>query len=113
MITAKYTAVLEHASVKISENDASAEKQKSNQVQQNYSNVDLKQLASELNKILSSSDMMNRKVELSYNENINRIIITVMNKETGSIIAEIPCKEIQNLALHLKEAIGIVIDNNA
>ncbi len=66
-----------------------------------------------LKKIADASDILNKKVRLSFNEDINRVIITIMNKETNEVLQEIPCKELQDLALHLKEAIGILFDKTA
>lgn len=77
------------------------------------SSPDLDQVIEDLNRITSSSDILNRKVKLSVNKDINRIIIKIVEKDTDRVIKEIPCKEIQQLAAHLKKAIGILYDDNA
>lgn len=74
---------------------------------------DLKQISIEINKLVASKDLSNRRVELHYNKELNRVIITVYDKESNEVLREIPCKELQNLALYLKEAIGLIFDNKA
>jgi len=77
------------------------------------SGADTEKLMEELRSIISKSDILNKRVELSLNTRINRIIITVLNKQTGEMIKQIPCEELQKLAEHLKEASGIFCDNKA
>ena len=79
----------------------------------NQNSPDLDQVIEDLNRITSSSNILNRKVKLSVNKDINRIIIKIVEKDTDRVIKEIPCKEIQQLAAHLKKAIGILYDDNA
>ena len=79
----------------------------------NQNSPDLDKVIEDLNRITSSSDILNRKVKLSVNKDINRIIIKIVEKDTDRVIKEIPCKEIQQLAAHLKKAIGILYDDNA
>jgi len=67
----------------------------------------------ELGTIAESNQILNKRVKLSLNKEINRIIITIVEKDTDRVIKEIPCREIQSLAAHLKQAIGILYDDNA
>ena len=78
-----------------------------------HSHPEIEQVMDELKKITESNDVLNRRVKLSINKEINRIIITVVDKNTDEVIREIPCKELQNLAAQLQEAIGILYDQNA
>ena len=55
-------------------------------------------------------ELIDRKVQLRINKNINRVIITIVDKQSNEVIKEIPCEELQNLALHLREAIGLLFD---
>ena len=71
---------------------------------------EVQQITEEINRMISSMDLTNRRIELRVNEDINRIIITVYNKDNNEVLREIPCKELQNLALYLKEAIGLLYD---
>jgi len=74
---------------------------------------DLQQIAHDINKLITSKAISNLKVSMSYNKEINRIIITVIDPENNTILREIPCKELQNLALYLKEAVGVIFDKKA
>jgi flagellar protein FlaG len=73
--------------------------------------ADLKQISDDINRLVTSRAISNMRVELHFNEEINRIIITVYNKDNNEIVREIPCKELQNLAMYLKEAVGLIFDN--
>jgi uncharacterized FlaG/YvyC family protein len=67
----------------------------------------------DLKKLAEASDIVNKKVKLSINPDINRMIITIMEKDTNRVISIIPCEELQKLAMHLKEAVGILYDKIA
>ena len=73
---------------------------------------DIDEVMRDLNRI-AKSNILNKKVKLSVNKEINRVIIKIVDKDTDRIIKEIPCKEMQQLAIHLKKAIGILFDENA
>ncbi|HRU44178.1 MAG TPA: flagellar protein FlaG [Spirochaetota bacterium] len=60
-----------------------------------------------------SLELLNRKVHLRVNKDINRVIITIVDKESNQVVKEIPCEELQNLAAHLKKAIGVLHDEEA
>lgn len=73
----------------------------------------IEEVVNDLNNITANSNILNKKVRLSLNKELNRVIISIVDKDTDRVIKEIPCKEIQNLAAHLKKAIGILYDSNA
>lgn len=58
----------------------------------------------------NSYDLINKEVKLYYHKEINRIIISIIDKETKEVLSEIPCKELQNLAKYLKEELGNLYD---
>jgi flagellar protein FlaG len=74
---------------------------------------DMEKVIEDLNRIADQSDILDKRVKLSFNKEINRVIIRIVDKQSNRIIKEIPFKEIQNLAIHLRQAIGILYDNNA
>jgi flagellar protein FlaG len=76
----------------------------------NIPKQELEKISIEINRMVESKDLSNRRVELRINSEINRIIITVFDKNTNEVVREIPCKELQNLAIYLKEAIGLFYD---
>ncbi len=82
-------------------------------IHKEISELELKNVMEGLDKIAMASEILNKRVKLSINKEINRVIITIVEKDTNRVIKEIPCKELQNLAAHLKEAIGILFDKTA
>lgn len=60
-----------------------------------------------------SLELLNHKVHLKMNKDINRVIITIVDKESNEVVKEIPCEELQNLAAHLKKAVGVLYDKEA
>lgn len=73
--------------------------------------VDIEEILEEIKKFNNGID--DKEIKLSYNEEIDRVIITVLNKHSHEIIAVYPCEELQHLARHLKEMIGIIFDKEA
>ncbi|MBN2544380.1 MAG: flagellar protein FlaG [Spirochaetes bacterium] len=76
-------------------------------------NFDIEKIQIDLNKMLDSLNFLDKKIKLSYNDDINRVIITIMDKETNEVVKQFPSVELQNLAEHLKKAIGILFDKFA
>lgn len=57
--------------------------------------------------------MNDRSVSLSfstYGKNDDKISVTVIDKETGEVIREIPQKELQRLSGKIEEMVGMVFD---
>ena len=81
-------------------------------VNQNVNKVDIQRIQDELNKIIANTDIFSRKIQLNYAGDINRIVITVIDKDSGEVLREIPSKELQNLARHLQDAIGVLYDKS-
>jgi flagellar protein FlaG len=52
----------------------------------------------------------NRRLQFDINREIDRIIVKVIDSDTGEIIREIPEKEIQNLIAQIKKTIGLLYD---
>ena len=81
-------------------------------VQKEIPELSAEKLADDM-EISKPIDLIDRTVHLSVNKNINRVIITVVDKESNEVVNEFPCEEIQHLAAHLKEAIGLLYDDEA
>ena len=54
--------------------------------------------------------MFNKRLQFSINKKINRIVVKVIDGATDTVIREIPPDEIQRLIAHIKEAIGVLVD---
>lgn len=94
---------------KISSKPALTNEQIKQLIQKEIPELNAEELAENL-EISKPIDLINHKVRLSVNKNINRVIITVVDKESNEVVKEFPCEEIQHLAAHLKEAIGLLFD---
>ena len=81
-------------------------------VNQNVEKIDIQRIQDELNKIIANTDIFSRKIQLSYDEEINRVIVTVVDRDSGEVLREIPSKDLQRLARHLKDAIGVLYDKS-
>jgi uncharacterized FlaG/YvyC family protein len=71
---------------------------------------DRKEAERYLNDILDIAQVFNRKLKFSINEEIDRIVVKVIDKETDKVIKEIPPVELQHLYARMKEAIGLIVD---
>jgi len=71
---------------------------------------DRKEAEKYLNDILDIAQIFNRKLKFSINEEIDRIVVKVIDKETDKVIKEIPPVELQHLYARMKEAIGLIVD---
>jgi flagellar protein FlaG len=74
---------------------------------QSYSKEEVEQY---LNKMFKSNLLFNRKLKFSVNRQLNQVIVKVIDRSTDEVIREIPPEEIQRLEAKLKEAIGLLID---
>lgn len=54
----------------------------------------------------------NEKVQFSFHEKTNRIIIKVINSDTNEVVREIPAKYSIKLLEHLQEYMGLFVDES-
>lgn len=52
----------------------------------------------------------NRRFEFVLDEQINRIVVKVIDRDTDKLIKEIPPEEIQHLIARLRETMGLLVD---
>lgn len=72
--------------------------------------VNLERLQQRLKEYNSQLQFQEQEVKLSLNEEINRVIITVINKNTKEVVYEFPYKEIQQLIAQLQDITGVMLD---
>jgi flagellar protein FlaG len=70
------------------------------------------EILSVIGKLNNSLESINEKVSFSYHEENKRIIIKVIDKETREVVREIPPKDIVKLSEHLKEYLGMLVDES-
>jgi flagellar protein FlaG len=67
-----------------------------------------------MEQIKAKTKEMNYSVDMRYDERINRTITRIIDKETGTVIKEIPPEELVKVAVMISNMIeGIIIDNQA
>jgi flagellar protein FlaG len=61
----------------------------------------------------SSSDLFDLSLSFKVNTDLNRIVISVYDKETDEVVKQIPPKEIIDLAERLNEMVGVLFNETA
>ena len=63
-----------------------------------------------LREIVNFSDAFNRRLQFSVNNDLNQVVVKVIDRETDKVIKQIPQEGLQRLHMRLKEAIGLLFD---
>ncbi len=63
-----------------------------------------------LREILRFTEIFNKKLKFNIDEESEQVIVKVIDSETDKVIKEIPPEELQRLYSSMKEAIGLLID---
>ncbi len=63
-----------------------------------------------LREIVNFSDAFNRKLQFSVNNDLNQVVVKVIDRDTDKVIKEIPHEGLQRLHMRLKEAVGLLFD---
>ena len=63
-----------------------------------------------LREIVNFSDTFNRRLKFSVNRELNQVVVKVIDRETDKVIKEIPHEGLQRLHVRLKEAMGLLFD---
>ncbi len=69
--------------------------------------VPLESLVRDLQIVASTLD---RRLQFSINRDLNEVVVKVVDRQTDKVIKELPPREIQRLHVRLREAIGLLID---
>lgn len=75
----------------------------------------------DLSQIAEVAMDLQNKMQVLHNVDLNfsvhaasgKIMVTVVNEDTGKVIREIPSRELLDLAAKLEEAIGLIFDKKA
>jgi len=71
--------------------------------------ADVKQAVGQMQ---SQLDSMNISLQFSvYGDNDNKIVVKVVDRDTGKVIREIPAKEVQALQDKMSELVGMIFDH--
>lgn len=77
---------------------------------QKLSEEQLKELASELNKQM---DLLNTNIAFDFSDEIDRLYLRVLEKNTGKLIREFPSEEARALAGYFRNAVGLLFDKES
>ena len=69
--------------------------------------VDLDKLLGELQSV---TQVFNRRLQFSVNRDLDQMVVKVIDRNTDTVIKEIPPAELQRVHLRIREAIGLFID---
>lgn len=69
--------------------------------------VSLETLVSDLQAVTSALD---RRLQFTINRELNEVVVKVIDRTTDKVIKELPPREIQRLHVRIREAIGLLID---
>lgn len=84
--------------------------QKLSEEQQEQGTQQLKELASELNKQM---DLLNTNIAFDFSDEIDRLYLRVLEKNTGKLIREFPSEEARALAGYFRNAVGLLFDKES
>jgi flagellar protein FlaG len=77
------------------------------QVPVNTPDIDIERIAEDLQVV---SHAFNRRLQFSVNRDLNQVVVKVIDQTTDKVIKELPSEEIQRLHVRIREAIGLLID---
>lgn len=78
--------------------------------QQEQGTQQLKELAGELNKQM---DLLNTNIAFDFSDEIDRLYLRVLEKNTGKLIREFPSEEARALAGYFRNAVGLLFDKES
>ncbi len=64
----------------------------------------------QIKEIQDLTDNLGTKVQFNVNEQLGKVIVKVVDPSTDKVIKEIPSEEIQTMQIRIKEAIGLIFD---
>ena len=71
--------------------------------------VEIKADAQQLERM--SELISGRKLQFNINDELGSVIVKIVDPNTDQVLKEIPSKEIQNLKINIRKAIGILFDD--
>ncbi|MDR3312499.1 MAG: flagellar protein FlaG [Spirochaetaceae bacterium] len=72
-----------------------------------------KDLEETIKNLQSMSDLMDRRIRFNVNRELGKVVISIIDPETNTVVKEIPSKDIQKLQMRMKETLGILVDEKS
>ena len=69
--------------------------------------VNTEKVLAELRRV---SRIFNRRLKFSYNDELEQLVVKVVDSDSDKVIKEIPPRELQRLYARIREAIGLLVD---
>ena len=66
----------------------------------------------QVSKLQDIANFHGTKVHFNINEELGKVIIKVVDSTTDKVVREIPSEDLQKLQIHMKETLGLLIDEN-
>ncbi len=63
-----------------------------------------------LSEIVNYTEVFNKRLRFSVNEELNQVVVKVIDSQTDKVIKEIPPEAVQRMHVRIREAIGLLID---
>lgn len=79
-------------------------------LQDAVSREDVEEVAKFLNE---STNLFNLSISFQVNEDIDRVVVSVVDKDTEELIRQIPSEEVVQLAKRLNEMVGVLFNETA
>lgn len=73
----------------------------------NTPDIDIEQMVNDLETV---SHAFNHRLKFSINRELNQVVVKVIDQATDKVIKELPSEEMQRLHVRIREAIGLLID---
>lgn len=73
---------------------------------------DKQELDRAVDKLNQTAQIFNKQFNFSIHEETERIIVKVLNKETGEVLTEIPPEKLLDMLARIQETVGILIDES-
>jgi flagellar protein FlaG len=71
------------------------------------SDIDITQIAEEMQLV---ADALNKRLSFSVNKELDQVVVKVIDRTTDKVIKELPPEELQRMHIRIREAIGLLID---
>ena len=56
------------------------------------------------------ADALNKRLSFSLNRELDQVVVKVIDRKTDKVIKELPPEELQRMHVRIREAIGLLID---
>ncbi len=71
---------------------------------------EIQKTKAQVKQIQDLTDNLGTKVQFNVNEQLGKVVVKVVDPSTDKVIKEIPSEEIQTMQIRIKEAIGLIFD---